>query len=187
MVIKINIGCGNTNFGAGWDHIDSIDDLHIKSDNIFLKDYRDNSIDIIYASHFIEYFDRDVVIGLLEIWKTKLKKGGILKLAVPDFRVICKLYLGHSHTGIDGVRLQEFLGPLYGKMECNEKIIYHKTVYDYTSLAGLLETLGFKDVKRWDWKNIEYSHIDDCSQSYLLPRGDKENGTLISLNIQCIK
>lgn len=187
MVKQINIGCGNTDFGYGWDNIDSIEAPHIKSDNIFLKDYKDDSVDLIYASHFIEYFDRKEIIELLNSWKNKLKKGGILRLAVPDFNAICKLYLGHSNTGHDGVRLQEFLGPLYGKMESGENIIYHKTVYDYNSLVGLLETLGFKDVRHWDVINTEHTHIDDCSQAYLSPRGNRESGVLISLNLECIK
>lgn len=64
--------------------------------------------------------------------------------------------------------------------------IYHKTTYDYTSLKKLLENCDFKDVKYWDWKNVENGNIDDYSQSYI-PHMDKENGKLMSLNIECKK
>lgn len=64
--------------------------------------------------------------------------------------------------------------------------IYHKTTYDYTSLKKLLENCDFKDVKYWDWKNVEHGNIDDYSQSYI-PHMDKENGKLMSLNIECKK
>tara|TARA_B100000902_G_scaffold389084_1_gene435675 strand:- start:7683 stop:7895 length:213 start_codon:yes stop_codon:yes gene_type:complete len=62
--------------------------------------------------------------------------------------------------------------------------IYHKTTYDFTSLKNILENNGFKDVKKWNWKEVEHGNIDDYSQSYI-PHMDKENGTLMSLNIEC--
>jgi len=49
-----------------------------------------------------------------------------------------------------------------------------------------LETIGFKNVKRYDWHETEHSHIDDFSQCYL-PHMDKENGKLMSLNVEATK
>ena len=43
-----------------------------------------------------------------------------------------------------------------------------------------------KDVKRYDWRDTEHAEFDDHSQAYL-PHMDKENGTLISLNIEAVK
>lgn len=68
----------------------------------------------------------------------------------------------------------------------NNNIIYHKTTYDYISLKNVLEKNNFKNIKLWEWKNTEHSNIDDYSQAYL-PHMDKKNGTLMSLNIECIK
>ena len=42
-----------------------------------------------------------------------------------------------------------------------------------------------RKVKKYNWKNTEHAQFDDHSQAYL-PDMDKENGTLISLNIECI-
>ena len=68
-----------------------------------------------------------------------------------------------------------------------DEIIYHKTVYDYQSLETMLtKQIGFKRVRKYDWKETEHSHFDDHSQAYL-PHMDKENGTLISLNVEAIK
>ena len=82
--------------------------------------------------------------------------------------------------------LDEFLGPLYGKMEMDNKTIYHKTVYDFDNLKSLLNNLGFNSVKSYDWKETEHARFDDHSQAYI-PHMDKENGILISLNIECNK
>ena len=66
------------------------------------------------------------------------------------------------------------------------EIIYHKTTYDFKSLKKLLEDNDFKNIEVWNWREVEHRIFDDHSQSYI-PHMDKENGTLMSLNIQCNK
>ena len=53
-------------------------------------------------------------------------------------------------------------------------------------LTKFLEDAGFKNIKKYDWRDVEHSHIDDYSQAYM-PHMDKTNGTLISLNVECNK
>ena len=77
-MLKINLGCGWRDFGEDWVHIDGGDYDHIESKDICNLPYEDDSVDLIYASHVIEYFDRDEVQVLLNNWQSKLKKGGIL-------------------------------------------------------------------------------------------------------------
>jgi len=104
----------------------------------------------------------------------------VLRIAVPDFYQMAKLYL------VDSYDLEKFLGPLYGKMAMLKKTIYHKTVYDFNELKKLLEEVGFRNVNKYDWRETEHSEFDDHSQAYI-PHMDKENGTLISLNVECLK
>ena len=177
---KINLGCGWRDFGKDWIHIDGGDYPHLDSKDIFNLPYEDNSIDLIYASHVIEYFDREEIIPILNKWKNKLKPGGILRIAVPNFKEIARLYCAQ------GYELDNFLGPLYGKMKMDNKTIYHKTVYDFEGLKKVLSKCGFSNVDYYDWKNTEHNKFDDHSQAYL-PHMDKEKGTLISLNIEAIK
>ena len=177
MTIKINMGCGKRNFGKDWIHIDKANYPHIDHQDIF--DFPYENVDLIYASHIIEYFDRIEVLALLKAWKKKLKANGILRLAVPDFQNIAKLYLSEQYS------LESFLGPLYGKMELNNSTIYHRTVYDFNSLKKLLQELGFNNISKWDHNNVDHGMFDDHSQAYL-PHMDKINGTLISLNVECV-
>ena len=103
--MKINMGCGWRNFGDDWIHIDGGDYDHLDYTDITKLELKDESVDLIYASHVIEYFDAVEVEPLLLEWKRVLKKDGILRIAVPDFESIMKLNsLGH--------RLTSFLGPL---------------------------------------------------------------------------
>ena len=179
-MIKINMGCGWRDFGKDWVHIDGGDYPHLDSKDITKLNYNSNSVDLIYASHVIEYFDRDGVKNLLQEWIRVLKPGGKLRLAVPNFEAMANLYIEKKYP------LEKFLGPLYGKMPMGDETIYHKTTYDYYSLKSLVEDLGMGDYKWYDWEKTEHSKFDDHSQAYV-PHMDKENGTLISLNVECTK
>tara|TARA_R110000787_G_scaffold51004_6_gene121118 strand:+ start:1225 stop:1764 length:540 start_codon:yes stop_codon:yes gene_type:complete len=177
---KINLGCGWRNFGKGWIHIDGGDYPHLHSKDIINLPFKDNSVDLIYASHVIEYFDREEIIPILDKWKNKLKPGGMLRLAVPNFQAMAKLYIE------DNIPLDSFLGPLYGKMKMSNETIYHKTTYDFKELKSILNKCGFSDISYYDWRETEHSNFDDHSQAYI-PHMNKEKGTLISLNIKAIK
>ena len=178
--MRFNIGCGWRDFGKDWIHIDGGDYDHLDSDDIFIKEYESNSADLIYSSHFIEYLDREEVIPLLERWKEVLKPNGVLRLAVPNFEVYANLYSSGEYP------LDNFLGVLYGKMSMGDETIYHKTVYDFHSLKSLLKNIGMKEIKKYNWEETSHSEFDDHSQAYL-PHMDKENGTSMSLNVECKK
>ena len=62
----------------------------------------------------------------------------------------------------------------------------HYNVFDFASLSSQLAQAGFVDVRRYDWRDTEHAQIDDYAQAYV-PHMDKDNGTLISLNIECTK
>ncbi len=179
-MIKINMGCGWRDFGEDWVHIDGGDYPHLDSKDIFNLPYDDNKVDLIYASHVIEYFNRNEVKDVLKEWIRVLKPNGKLRIAVPNFESIVKIY------NMEGYSLDNCLGLLYGKMPMSNETIYHRTTYDYKSLSGLLSRLGIRDVKKWDWKKTSHSEFDDHSQAYF-PHMDKDNGILMSLNVEGIK
>ena len=109
-----------------------------------------------------------------------------MRIAVPDFEAIVTVYLKYGkdleHKGI--------LGPLFGRMitksKGKEKIIYHKTVYDFKSLKKMLQSAGFKNIRRYDWHKTIHKDYDDHSQAYI-PHLYKKKGILISLNVEAKK
>ena len=179
-MIKLNVGCGWRNFGKGWAHIDGGDYDHLDHKDIYLTDHSDNSVDVIYSSHVIEYFDQEAVCNLLAEWRRVLKPEGVLRVAVPNFTAMSSLYLEGRVT------LDKILGPMYGKMKMGDANIYHKTTYDYDSLKELLVGCRFRGVSRYDWRETDHAEHDDHSQAYI-PHMDKENGVLISLNVEAVK
>ena len=150
---KINMGCGWRNFGPDWIHIDGGDYEHLDYRSITSLEFRDNTVDLIYASHVIEYFDSHDVKNLLTEWKRVLKKDGVLRVAVPNFEVITSLYLKNKYS------LDYFLGPLYGRMEMGDEKIFHKTVYDFDSLKNLLEKCGFGNIVKSSFGNSQIEGI----------------------------
>lgn len=178
---KLHLGCGWRNFGKDWIHIDGGNYEHLEYESITSLSWaKDNSVDLIYASHVFEYFDREEAKNVLAEWYRVLKPGATLRIAVPDFEVLCMMYSKKEIT------LDQVVGPVFGKMAMADKIIYHKTTYDLLSLSSLLKENGFKNCVKYDWRKTEHADFDDHSQAYI-PHMDKSNGTLISLNVECNK
>ena len=101
-------------------------------------------------------------------------------IAVPNFKEIASMYLKGEYN------LENFLGPLYGKMKMENDLIYHKTCYDFENLEKILKQNNFHSITAYDWRSTDHSEFDDHSQSYL-PHMDKNNGTLLSLNVEALK
>jgi len=152
--------------------------IHYVHDVRTLPMFDDGEVDLIYASHVLEYFDWIEVIDVLREWNRVLKAGGVLRLAVPDFAALVKLYGEHGIAFV--------LGPLYGRIEAGDRTLYHRMAYDYPSLALTLRLAGFKNVRHWDWRFTEHSGVDDCSQSYY-PHMAKNTGMHLSLNVEATK
>lgn len=152
--------------------MDAADFDHIKSHNVKKLPYKDKTVDIIYASHLIAYFDREEIVKVFHEWHRVLKAGGTLRLATPDFWRMSQMYTNSK------IKIEQILGPLYGKMDIGVKI-YHKTAWDYVSLERMLLTCGFKNIRRYDHMTTDHGHIDDHSAAYL-------KNTLISLNVEAV-
>jgi predicted SAM-dependent methyltransferase len=183
--IRLHLGCG-ARFIPGFIHVDVADFPHIDHRHPVntLPMFDDESVELIYASHVFEYFDRTEAPKVLSEWRRVLRPGGgTLRHAVPDWEAIIAQYAQ------DG-KLDACLGPLYGRMvvagSTGPLVLYHKTVYDFESLRQVLVASGFRDVRRYDWRATIHAGHDDFSQAYL-PHMDKERGRLLSLNVECVK
>ena len=184
--MKLHLGCWHRNI-PDFINVDLCDmpHIHYKSSIDDLSMFEDESAELIYSSHSFKYFDRFEAVNVIKEWHRVLKKGGTLRLAVPDFDKLIEVY---QLTG----DLTKILGPLYGRMSIKDAngggdlMIYHKTVWNFTLLSEFLQSNGFSDVRRYDWRKTIHKDYDDHSQAYY-PHLDKENGILISLNVEATK
>jgi predicted SAM-dependent methyltransferase len=181
---KLHIGCGWRNW-PGWINIDGGDYPNIHYKDVTKLEFENESVDLIYTSHLIAYFDRQEIIPIIKEWKRVLKPNGVLRIATPDFETISKLCL-------EGAPLESFLGPLYGKMPLGTETVYHKTTYNFESLKKLLIEIGFSVVQKYDFKELGNADFDDHSRAHYphdpnaIETGNY-TGTLISLNVEAIK
>jgi predicted SAM-dependent methyltransferase len=178
--MKLHLGCGKC-YIPGWTNldIDIFDDAPVDIiDNAkTLKTIRDLSCDLIYASHILEHFGRAEYMDVLRVWFRKLRKGGTLRLSVPDFDSVVKVYNEIAD-----------MGTVLGFLTGGQKTVhdYHHMVFNKESLSTALLSVGFSEIKEWNWRETSHAEMDDYSQAHL-PHMDKENGILMSLNLEAIK
>lgn len=176
--IKLHIGCG-LRILKGYINIDKIAILPevIYGDILELK-FGENTVGEIYASHVLDHLSRNEELdrALSECYRV-LKPEGILRVAVSDFQKVAELY----NEGLD-------LERLWGHIIGGHKSPYdkHGCVFDFPTIRKYLEKHGFKNIQRYRWQDFLPKDFDDLSQCYI-PHMDKENGILMSLNVEATK
>ena len=175
--MKLHIGTGNT-YLPGWTNVDVFSfveaDLYA---NAMALPYNRESCVLIYASHVLEHFNRHLVLAVLSHWRDLLKPKGRLRLSVPDFDAVVKVY---KKTG----SLQSVIGLLYGGQK--HQMNTHYIIFNRETLSIALNQVGFTEIRKWDWKETEHKYHDDYSQAYL-PHMDKGKGIQMSLNLEATK
>jgi predicted SAM-dependent methyltransferase len=182
--MNLHLGC-DKRYIPGFTHIDLADYPHIdyKHDIRTLPMIKDESVDLIYVCHALEYFDRVEIVDVLAEWRRVLRLGATLRIAVPNFEAMVQVYQKYGDLSL-------IIGPLFGRWQIRSgpqaQFIYHRTVYDFKSLRAVLESCGFTNVHRYEWRETIHRDHDDYSQAYI-PHMDKDHGILISLNIEATK
>lgn len=176
--VKLHLGCGNKKI-ENFINIDIRKEVEpdLVDDISKLNNIENDSVDLVYACHVLEHFGRHEYIKVLKKWYEVLKTNGILRISVPDFSKVVDYYNKTKD-------LKKLVGFLYGGQNYKEN--YHYYTWDFNSISEDLKSVGFKEVRRYDWKETEHYNLDDFSQAYI-PHMDKENGLLMSLNIEAVK
>ena len=177
--MKLHLGCGNKKI-EGFVNVDIIKSnaVDVLDDVSRLEKFQNETADLIYACHVLEHFKRKEYFEVLKRWTDVLKCGGTLRISVPDFAKVAQTYCQGKFP------LESLLGFING----GQTYLYnfHYMNFDFKMLETDLISLGYSNIRIWDWKDVEHSDVDDFSQAYL-PHMDKENGILMSLNIEAIK
>ena len=174
--MKLHLGCGKLRL-EDFTNVDiSSEVADLKLDFTDLAIFNNSNIEEIYISHALEHFKRRELIPLVLELNRILKIDGVLRIAVPDFEKVVKVYLKNKN-------ISELSGFLSGGQRDNYDI--HYVNFDINILEKLLKACGFDNVKRYN--AFEFlGDKDDYSKCYL-PHMDFENGELMSLNIVCRK
>lgn len=114
---------------------------------IFPLPFADESVDECRASHCLEHFPHHQVGAVVKEWSRVLKKGGRLRIAVPDFATIAEDYLNGKAQPHEN-----FL--MGAQTDAND---LHKALFDRTRLRALLSDAGLTLLRPW------VSEIEDCA------------------------
>jgi predicted SAM-dependent methyltransferase len=136
------------NLGSGVNGLDGYENIDIKDGRTaYPLEVDDGSCDEIRASHLLEHFGMAEVADVIKHWVSKLKTGGVLKVAVPNFAKIAKDYTEGHYDNIGS----------YVMGGQTDEYDFHKTLFDIQSLKQLLETAGLTDITEWT------SECQDCA------------------------
>jgi predicted SAM-dependent methyltransferase len=137
------------NIGAGPVHLDGYINLDRKTgQEAFPLQYADGSVDEIRASHVLEHFSHREIDAVLAHWVAKLRPGGVLKIAVPDFKKVAKEYLRGNPINVQG----------YVMGGHTDRDDHHGVIFDRETLEEAFYKLGLTNITTWE------SDAEDCSR-----------------------
>lgn len=132
---------------------------HNHGTEIYPLNVADESVNVIRASHVLEHFPHAQVPEIVKHWASKLKPGGVLKIAVPNFEYIAKAYLDGEQVPIEGYAMG-------GQTDADD---FHRALFDPATLVDLFRGAGLTDIGVWE---------SDCADCSRLP---------VSLNMRAVK
>ncbi len=175
--MKVNIGCGSVkpagwinvdySLGARLSRIPLYKQFnnHLKLfdldpngnpwnwDGVLVRDLRkkfpweDETVDVVYASHIVEHFSKEEGLRLLKECHRIIKSNGIIRIVVPDLKVLVDRYIAGTLRSDDFV---EKLGVLYESRQSRIKDFLstlmqfpHKCMYDTSNMISVLDSIGF--------------------------------------------
>jgi predicted SAM-dependent methyltransferase len=209
-MIKLNLGCGSLR-PNGWINTDSSLNANIQKIPLFGKSisklinpivydnsnmiymnlnkkwkYKNETVDIVYASHLFEHLTlKSAKLFLEEAFRT-LKPGGVIRIVVPDLYKTVKKYI-HEYENENTLDPTEYImwainmhrEGQYGNVSFLKGIFLelqgyphqHKFMYDEKSLKHRLQNFGFIEILSQEYGNSKYidsiKDVEGKSESYL--------------------
>ena len=137
-----------------------------------LKQFDDESVEEIYASHVLEHLDyRHGLPGALAEIHRVLKKGGNARIGVPDFEILCRIFIDPKSSRDE--RFAAMRVAYGGQLDPHD---FHCVGLSFEFLRDYLLTAGFAKVERVGMFGLQR---DDST----ITHGDR----LISLNVIAYK
>ncbi|HYC34326.1 MAG TPA: methyltransferase domain-containing protein [Candidatus Paceibacterota bacterium] len=174
--IYLNLGCAG-NSGKEFTNIDvePYPNIHHIQNIMDLSNFKDDSVDMVYASHVVEHIPRESLHSTLKEWKRVLKHGGVFRFAVPNFDALIDIYK-KSGSNVHQIRDQV--------MGQNPPYHNHYTLWNFKYAKEILEELGYTDVKIWDPNTVDHHDFNDRSTRSMNVGGED---ILFSLNVEATK
>ena len=132
--------------------------------------FKDNTFDVVYASHVLEHIPWYQVKSVVAEWVRILKPGGVLEVWVPDGMKICTAFVEFEETGKDVSHLDGYYQCVENKdprLWANLRIFahgdgsgtlsdpnWHRTLFSPSLLNDVLTEAGLRTVRRLDSSEV---------------------------------
>lgn len=137
--VRLNLGCGHIPVDGylnvdvrelpGVDIVAEVGDLP----------FDEGTVEEIFSAHLLEHFPEErLTREILPYWRSRLRADGTLRAVVPDAGAMIAGFTAGS------IPFSDLRAVLYGGQEYEGD--FHFTMFDATSITGLLERTGFTDV-----------------------------------------
>jgi predicted O-linked N-acetylglucosamine transferase (SPINDLY family)/predicted SAM-dependent methyltransferase len=159
---------------AGWKILNILPgpDVDYVGDCSDLSRFADGSVDEIYASHVLEHLGyQQKLPQTLAAFHRLLRKGGRASISVPDFEVLCRLFLEQANSAAERFHLMRMA--FGGQIDSHD---FHCVGLTAEFLADFLAQAGFSKMERVR----EFGLFDDSSSQ-------RFHDTRISLNVIAYK
>lgn len=154
----LNVGCGPN----GKDHFINLD-YHWRKNVDLCWDLKNGlplpsqSLRGIYSEHCLEHIEFDECLEVLTEFFRTLKSGGVARIVVPDAEIYLDLYQAWKKGDrspfpyVDDEQLKEGFSPI---MSVNRVFRNHghRYCYDASLLTMMLKRVGFREVKKVDFR-----------------------------------
>lgn len=173
--IMLELGAGQRRGANGWITADIREGADIRLDVLDRFPFPDSSVELVYASHFLEHFSwREAQFVLAECLRV-LKAGGLLKLAVPDAKIYLDVYRSPETFDPDVLCSYAPAYRFHSKIDYVNYIAYmggvHKHMFDRENLVAVLKANGFHNVRERAFDPELDSAARDCQSIYA--KGEK--------------
>jgi predicted SAM-dependent methyltransferase len=182
----LNIGSGDVILPEPFENLDGrkIPGVEHVVQGLDKLPFDDNTFDLVYSAHTLEHFARNDVEKVLREWVRITKVGGIVRLSVPDFEQMIKVYKKTDK------RIENLLGPVMGGQTYDYE--FHYCLFDKRSLTELMNKCGLTAVHKWAYQRVTHGDYWDYSQAQIFEipislnlegRKVKDKNSITGLNV----